>query len=232
MRENSYLYHRVKKRLSVYTLSLLMPLVHIGPSIAAPPHHVPRPPYVVKPGVGRPPFAPGVPVRPYGRFYPALPIGYLAMMVSGVLFYYHAGAYYRKSPKGYVVVQAPPGAVVRGIPPGYQSVIINGVTYFAYGGVFYQQVPNGYRVVPEPSSGTTYPPQEISNTSTVTVSVQALNVRTGPGAENATIYVLRQGDKLRVIGTSNEWYYVKLPNGSQGWVNSRYTTGTFPAPQG
>ncbi len=61
------------------------------------PHPVYRP-YPVRPL--------GAPIH-IGRAYPVLPLGYVAFMVSGALFYSHAGNYYRRTPAGYVVIADP-----------------------------------------------------------------------------------------------------------------------------
>ena len=68
------------------------------------------PPRVIVSPVYRPRPIPRVlaPVPP-GRVVSVLPVGYVALMVAGVLYYSHAGIYYRKASSGYVVVAAPNG---------------------------------------------------------------------------------------------------------------------------
>jgi len=222
-------FSRVRNWLFVLSLSLVMSLAHVGSSGARPPAPGPHP--VVKPPAVRYPYRPGPSPRPYKKVYPALPLGFLTLAIAGTLFYYSAGNYYRRAPQGYVLVQAPPGAVIKVLPQGHQAVVINGVTYYTYGGAYYQYVGNGYKVVPAPVQGPVSP-QETPAQSTVVVSAHALNVRTGPGMEHAVTYIVNKGDRLQVIGTAQEWYYVELPDGSEGWVNSRYTAPLFSAPEG
>lgn len=59
----------------------------------------------------------------------------------------------------------------------------------------------------------------------VTVSVGALNLRSGPGLSQAVIGRLRQGEILTVLGGSPGWLNVRTPAGNVGWVMSRYTAG-------
>lgn len=60
---------------------------------------------------------------------------------------------------------------------------------------------------------------------TVTVTVGALNLRSGPGLTQAVIGRLRQGEILTVLGGSPGWLNVRTPAGGMGWVMSRYTAG-------
>lgn len=60
---------------------------------------------------------------------------------------------------------------------------------------------------------------------TVSVTVGALNLRSGPGLSQAVIGRLRQGEILTVLGGSPGWLNVRTPAGGVGWVMSRYTAG-------
>jgi uncharacterized protein YgiM (DUF1202 family) len=57
----------------------------------------------------------------------------------------------------------------------------------------------------------------------VSVNVEALNVRSGPGLYQGIIGRVRYGEVLTVIGTSPGWINVRTPGGSIGWVMARYT---------
>lgn len=60
----------------------------------------------------------------------------------------------------------------------------------------------------------------LGNTSSITVSALAVNVRTGPSIEYEVSAQAKQGDKLTVIKEENQWYEVRLNNQETGWVAS------------
>src|SRR5512136_2680615 len=59
---------------------------------------------------------------------------------------------------------------------------------------------------------------------TLTVTVDGLNLRQGPGTGYTIVDVLRSGDAATVTGrdASGAWYQVKLADGRTGWVNGSY----------
>ncbi|MFG0213233.1 SH3 domain-containing protein [Brevibacillus porteri] len=52
----------------------------------------------------------------------------------------------------------------------------------------------------------------------VQVTVDKLNVRSGPSLQDAIVTTLPNNTVLPVISTKNDWIQVKLPNGQSGWV--------------
>ncbi|CAI8972985.1 N-acetylmuramoyl-L-alanine amidase [Brevibacillus sp. IT-7CA2] len=52
----------------------------------------------------------------------------------------------------------------------------------------------------------------------VQVTVDKLNVRSGPSLQDAIVTTLPNKATLPVISTKNDWIQVKLPNGQNGWV--------------
>ena len=102
------------------------------------PHYHPRPHYHPHPWFGTVVLSP--------------PAGYLSFSMGGFLYYYHAGIYYRRHPKGYVVVTAPVGTTIVTLPVGYTSIYIEETPYFYYSGAFYQHHPERdvYVVIPAP----------------------------------------------------------------------------------
>ena len=54
--------------------------------------------------------------------------------------------------------------------------------------------------------------------------VLKLTLRTGPSIENKIISVINSGQMMEVIEFGEEWSRVKLSNGKEGWVLSRYLT--------
>ena len=47
---------------------------------------------------------------------------------------------------------------------------------------------------------------------------QKVDVLSGPGAENITVFTIHEGIKVQVHGSSNGWYQISLPNGWNGWL--------------
>ncbi len=47
---------------------------------------------------------------------------------------------------------------------------------------------------------------------------QRVDVKSGPGTENLTIFTIHEGIKVRVHKTSNGWHQISLPNGWNGWL--------------
>lgn len=52
----------------------------------------------------------------------------------------------------------------------------------------------------------------------VQVTVDKLNVRSGPSLQDAIVTTLPNKTVLPVISSKNDWIQVKLPNGQSGWV--------------
>ena len=47
---------------------------------------------------------------------------------------------------------------------------------------------------------------------------QKVDVRSGPGAENITVFTVHEGIKVQVHGSTSGWYQISLPNGWNGWL--------------
>lgn len=130
--------------------------------------------------------------------------------------------YWRHSP-GYFAVRPAIGTLYLSLPLGCAGLYIGGSIYYFFDSVYYRPVPSGYVVVAPPMA--TVPPitsGEVEYTR-VSVTVELLNVRSGPGNEHAVIRQLRQGEILEVEEDSDGWLYVTLSDGQQGWVDARYT---------
>ena len=60
------------------------------------------------------------------------------------------------------------------------------------------------------------------------VTANALNVRKGPGMENAIINVIHKGDTVEIVKTENGWHKIKQGSNKFGWVSVSYiSTGTI-----
>ncbi len=51
---------------------------------------------------------------------------------------------------------------------------------------------------------------------------QKVDVRSGPGPENITVFTVHEGIKVRVHESANGWYQISLPNGWNGWLQQNY----------
>ncbi|RME70062.1 MAG: hypothetical protein D6781_07225 [Verrucomicrobia bacterium] len=91
-----------------------------------------------------------------------LPHGAVRVDVGGKPYYYHRGVFYRKGPRGFVVVAPPRGAIVRTLPPHHKRVIIRGTVYYRAGDTYYRPTPGGFMVVeiadPPPTEAPATPP--------------------------------------------------------------------------
>jgi tetratricopeptide (TPR) repeat protein len=46
----------------------------------------------------------------------------------------------------------------------------------------------------------------------------SVNVRSGPGDQAATLFVLHDGTKINILDNNNAWIKVQLANGNEGWI--------------
>ena len=162
-------------------------------------------------------------MRP-GVAVPALPRGYYTLHAPHREYYVHGGHFYERAHRGFVVVRPPIGVVVATLPFGYLALSIGGSHYFFSGGIYFRPAPSGYIVVPPP-----YPTAAAS--ATIVVQANALNVRLGPGLDYGVVGVVSGGIELPVYGSAPDWYYVRTPNGTYGWVMMNFTV-PLNAPQG
>ena len=67
-----------------------------------------------------------------------------------------------------------------------------------------------------------------------TIGASAVNLRAGPSSSTSTITVLQPGQAVQVGEMADGWAEVTLPDGSTGWVYSRYlasVAATLPPPE-
>ena len=79
-----------------------------------------------------------------------LPHGYAEVRVGHNRYYEHRGVFYQRGPRGYVVVRAPRGAILRSLPPHCMRIHVGPTVYYRYGDVYYQSSRGGYMVVEQP----------------------------------------------------------------------------------
>jgi hypothetical protein len=87
----------------------------------------------------------------FGRHLAVLPLGFLALEIGGVPYYYYDGVYYQPADNGYQEVYPPVGAAVPQPPAGAIQIDTGGQVYYYAGGAFYVQQPDGtYATAPTP----------------------------------------------------------------------------------
>lgn len=185
-----------------------------------------------------PPLSLAQDFRPKGyarAFYPrpgarvkALPAGHRSVHVGPAAYFFLDGIFYSHFSHGYMVAAAPIGAVVPLLPPAAALITIGALTYYTFADVYYQKVRDGYMVVPQPAKPAQPDEAMAWEGDQVQVSVPVLNVRSGPGTGHQVIEQVEQGDILVVQSTSSDWYYVKLPDQSMGWVMVKFTALVRP----
>lgn len=158
-----------------------------------------------------------------------LPPGHARVHIGKRSYYVHRGHYYVRHSSGFVLVAPPVGVVVATLPVGAISLRIGGVGYFLAGGVYYRHASRGYVVVTAPRPA----PYAVSAAAQqVVVQAAILNVRSGPSLGFTVVARTEQGVSLPVFGNAPGWYYVRLPDGTYGWVMAQYTIPVQVAPSG
>lgn len=156
------------------------------------------------------------------------PAGSRRMSHGNRQYIYHGGRFYRPGGSGYVHSRPPAGIVVYSLPAA-ALIVLAGLTYYVYDNIYYQKVPSGYMVVDTPKTFPSQhiPPQVVPPVvpgTYVSVIAQTLNVRSGPGLDHPVKVVVDYGTRLIIQGKSQEWFYVILPDGSDGWVMSNFVS--------
>lgn len=148
-----------------------------------------------------------------------LPRNYFSFFVAGIPFFYYSGIFYQRHNDGYVVVEAPIGARIEVLPDECSSLYVNGQLYYTCNDVFYRPVDNYYVVCQRPTQFRVI--AEIGDE--VQVTIESLNVRSGPGEEYGVVSLLYKDDVVEVTDKQGDWYYIRLPDNNYGWVMSQYT---------
>lgn len=163
-----------------------------------------------------------------GRIYRQLPHGHRTVVHGRSKYFHHRGVFYRRGFSGYIVIGAPVGALIVDLPIGFKTVLVGGSTYYWCAGVYYRKVPSGYVVVESPLP--TEP--SIAEGVQVSVTVDLLNVRSGPAMSRDVLARVPRGTVLVVRGNAPGWLYVELPDSRFGWVVSEYTAASTLMPRG
>ena len=76
----------------------------------------------------------------------------------------------------------------------------------------------------EPSAGSTDKPSDGSTVTGSGTAKTALNVRSGPSANDRVIHILAAGERIDVRGEAQDGWVPVIWNGQDGWVASQYLT--------
>lgn len=177
-----------------------------------------------------------------GRHVPVfthVPPGSQKVRHRGDNYYFHRGRFYRHGPEGYFWVRPPIGIISYSLPAAAVTVLIGGVTYYAYDDVYYRRVSAGYQVVQVPTRTTAIvhtppdiPVDSADSGTQVVVTTKILNVRSGPGINHGVLTRTYMGNVLIIQGSSADWYYVRLPDNTFGWVMKSFVTMSGNGAQG
>jgi len=171
------------------------------------------------------------PGRKHGPAFRHVPPGGQKVRHRGDDYFFHRGHFYRHRPDGYFGVRPPLGIIAYSLPAAAVTVLIAGLTYYLYDNVYYRRVPAGYQVVQVPTQTTTivHTPPAVSvnpadSGTQVVVMSKILNVRSGPGLNHAVLTQTYMGNVLIIQGSASDWYYVRLPDNTYGWVMKAFVT--------
>lgn len=162
------------------------------------------------------------PARGMG-FYREMPAGHQRVFVRNQWYFSHEGRYYRRTSDGFIWIVPPPGLVVTTLPFGCTSFLWGGVEYYTYAGIYYRPTYGGYVVVEEPEDLPSPWAMDPPPVDFVLVNTELLNVRSGPGEDFPVIEQAMYGERLQVLGSYDDWYYIRLANGRKGWVLAYFT---------
>lgn len=59
-------------------------------------------------------------------------------------------------------------------------------------------------------------------------ATSTVNVRRGPGTGHETVFALKSGAKMRILGESANWYLIEDENGKTGYISKNYSTIGVP----
>jgi hypothetical protein len=79
-----------------------------------------------------------------------LPHGFLHLILYTNDYYYAEGVFYRPHNRGYIVVNAPIGAVVAELPRPFEMLLVDGILHYYVNNTYFVDDPGGFRVVASP----------------------------------------------------------------------------------
>lgn len=103
-----------------------------------------------------------------------------------------------------------------------QSVMVTpNNPYGAGGGAYARPNPGGAMI---PGDAAVGPAEPTCSAGPVLVSVDAANVRSSPSIAASVLEQVKYGTELQITGQSADWFKVKLPDQSEGWVAAGWVT--------
>ena len=127
-------------------------------------------------------------------------------------------------------MRPPLGIIAYSLPAAAVTVLIGGLTYYVYDNIYYRRVPAGNQVVQVPTQTTivhtppAVPVDPADSGTHVVVTAKILNVRSGPGINHPVLTQTYMGNVLIIQGSASDWYYVRLPDNTYGWVMKAFVT--------
>ncbi|MFC1666547.1 DUF6515 family protein [Candidatus Omnitrophota bacterium] len=126
---------------------------------------------------------------------------------AGVEYYYHHGYFYKRTPSGYIIVDAPRGAIVTALPKGHKTIVIKGNAYYYYNDIYYVRKKGRYIVIPDPVYEIVELPKEvkvIESNSKDSEDSYTVNIPNANGSYTA-VTLNKLGDGF--VGPQGEFYY-------------------------
>jgi TonB family protein len=84
---------------------------------------------------------------------------------------------------------------------------------------------------PTPALPPAATPAPAASIGTVTVTASALNVRRDPSTTGDVIAMVRRGQRLTLLASTESWMKVRMESGENGWVSSQHVTRDGAAPK-
>lgn len=86
----------------------------------------------------------------HGEVVTTLPHGVMEIDHRGHRYFYHDGRFFDNHRDGFIVINAPVGALVSRLPPESATVTVGGSRYFVADDNYYRRTDDGYLVVESP----------------------------------------------------------------------------------
>jgi len=139
--------------------------------------------------------------------YYGLPKDHRIIWLAGLDYYYHDGYFYRETPSGYVIVQAPVGASIEVLPRGHKTIFYDGITYYYFNRSYYVLKNDRYIVVTPPL------PVVTENKQAVEAPIRTITVNV-PNPNGSYMPVTLQEYSDGFVGPHSE-FYAKQPTVDQ-----------------
>jgi len=141
--------------------------------------------------------------REYGHVIHRIPRDFRPIKVGRESFFYGDGFFYRYTPRGYILVAPPVGAIVPILPEEHTTVLVQKTPYYVYEDTYYVTAPSGGYVV------TAAPPVTEATQVPVTIEKKApideYEIQIPNANGSYTLVVIRKTEK-GFVGPQGEIY--------------------------